>query len=229
MAKLTLAKNGYSDDSFGHTLMSDSKSVPLVQLLAHLIDYRGRTPRKLGMDWGGGEILALSANNVQMGGIDTSKEAYFGSEALYARWMTNGTTKLGDILMTLEAPLGNVAQVPDEEKYILSQRVVLLRFDESRFLNRFAYWYLQSQPLQKELVRNSTGTTASGIRRASLEKISVPVPSISEQCKIADTLFAFESKIAAEQRGLTKLRLQKQGLSSDLLTGRVLVVPENQS
>lgn len=227
--KLKLAADGFSDDSFGGLLDSEVETVPLGRLLAHLIDYRGRTPKKIGMEWGGGEILALSANNVQMGGIDPTKEAYFGSEALFARWMTNGRPMCGDILMTLEAPLGNVAQVPDDSRYILSQRVVLLRFDEEIFLNKFAYWYLQSRIFQQELVRNSTGTTASGIRRASLEKIHLPLVGLAAQHKISDVLFAFESKIAAERRDLAKLRLQKSGLMSDLLTGRIRVPLETAS
>ena len=221
IAKLKFTMVGYSEDVFTGPSNVGWTSMPLGELLEHLIDYRGRTPRKLGMDWGGGEILALSANNVQMGGINTSKEAYFGSEELFARWMTNGRTRHGDILMTLEAPLGNIAQVPDDAKYILSQRVVMLRFDKDRFLNEFAYWYLQSERFQRELVRHSTGTTASGIRRASLEKLRIPTPSLQEQEVISDMLFAFESKIRVEERELAKLRQQKEGLVSDLLTARV--------
>ena len=79
------------------------------------------------MDWGGGDILALSANNVQMGQIDAEREAYYGSDDLYQRWMTQGDCERGDVLVTMEAPLGNVAQIPDDKKYILSQRVLLIK------------------------------------------------------------------------------------------------------
>jgi len=49
---------------------------PLIEVVAAVFDYRGRTPLKLGMEWGGGRIQALSANNVEMGRINWEKEAW---------------------------------------------------------------------------------------------------------------------------------------------------------
>lgn len=167
--------------------------------LEHIIDFRGRTPKKLGMEWGGGDILALSANNVKMGGIDTSREAYYGSPELYAKWMTQGDTKEGDILLTMEAPLGNVAQVPDEKLYIHSQRVVLLRFRPNHLLNEFAFWQLQSQDIQQRMVRRSTGTTATGIQRAQLVKLNLMIPSVCEQVEIDARLRSIDARLAREQ------------------------------
>lgn len=61
------------------------------QIAPIIIDYRGRTPLKLGMEWGGGDIPALSAKNVKMGFIDLQEETNYGSEALYKRWMSKVT------------------------------------------------------------------------------------------------------------------------------------------
>lgn len=189
----------------------------------HVMDYRGRTPKKLGMDWGGGDILALSANNVQMGGIDTRREAYCGSEKLYQRWMTNGDPLQGDVLLTLEAPLGNVAQIPDDRPYILSQRVVLLRFRRGVILNDFAFWQIISEPFQQAMVKRSTGTTATGIQRAQLVMVPMLVPPVSEQQQIAERLWAVEQRLLFESSTNEKMREQKSGLMDDLLTGRVRV------
>ena len=96
-------------------------------VLHPIIDFRGRTPKKLGLEWGGGDIHALSALNVKDDGIDFTRTKNFGSEELYSKWMTKGEAELGDVIITTEAPLGKVAQIPDSRKYILSQRVVLLK------------------------------------------------------------------------------------------------------
>ncbi|MCL4745764.1 MAG: restriction endonuclease subunit S, partial [Burkholderiaceae bacterium] len=144
------------------------EAIPLKSVIQHTIDFRGRTPRKLGMDWGGGDILALSANNVQPGRIDTSREAYFGSEELYQRWMTNGCTQKGDVLLTMEAPLGNIAQIPDDAKYILSQRVIALRFDPAQILNDFAFWQMQSEEFQTSMALRSTGRATALIHHSGL-------------------------------------------------------------
>lgn len=66
-----------------------------ITIVEKYIDYRGRTPKKIGMTWGGGNILALSANNVQMGKINPNKEAYLGSIDLYNKWMSQGDCEPG--------------------------------------------------------------------------------------------------------------------------------------
>lgn len=197
---------------FGHTI-------------EHIIDFRGRTPKKLGMDWGGGDILALSANNVQPGAIDISREAYFGGERLYRKWMTNGDVRKGDVLLTMEAPLGNVAQIPDDARYILSQRVIALRFNAGVVLNDFAFWQMQCHEFQQAMVRRSTGSTATGIQRAELVKLPFKAPPVQEQSLIADKLASIEHKLEGERLALAKQVRQKAGLVDDLLTGRVRVTP----
>jgi type I restriction enzyme S subunit len=156
IAKLRSGLDALIDELAGSRLRVGTPTRPLGEMLQMRIDYRGRTPKKLGMDWGDGQIPALSANNVQMGSIDFGRECYLGSEALYERWMTNGRTAKGDLVITLEAPLGNVARIPDDSRYILSQRVVLLRFDPRMMLNDFAFWLLRSKALQSEMRRRST-------------------------------------------------------------------------
>jgi len=225
VGKLTSTQWGLLESTFARLAIPGQATIdlPISSVLSHLIDFRGRTPKKLGLDWGGGQILALSANNVQMGLIDRSKEAYYGSDRLYRAWMTNGAPRRGDVLITLEAPLGNVAQVTDEARYILSQRVVLLRFDEARVLNDYAYWALRSAQFQRSLVRKSTGTTASGIRRAELERLTFPVPRLQDQKEIVAQLSALQNSIDTERARLSKLRSLDAGLKADLLSGHVRI------
>lgn len=202
----------------------DWEARPLGDSIEKVIDYRGRTPKKLGMDWGG-DILALSANNVQPGAIDTSREAYFGGNRLYRRWMTNGDVKRSDVLLTMEAPLGNVARVPDDAKYIMSQRVIALRFKKEYALNDFSFWAMQSAEFQQAMKERSTGSTATGIQRTQLFKLYLKVPTLNEQDLIARKVFSLNSRLKKESGALVKLKKEKFGLMDDLLTGRVRVTP----
>src|ERR1051326_6646218 len=128
-------KSKYKQTEVG--LIPDDWNTPsIAEISQKILDYRGKTPRKLGMDWGGGDIPALSARNVKMGYIDFEEECHFGSEVLYKRWMTNGSIMKNDIVITMEAPLGNVALIPDNKKYILSQRTILLHLDSNLMLSR---------------------------------------------------------------------------------------------
>jgi len=172
------------------------------------------------MSWGGGDILALSANNVQMGGIDRSKEAYFGSASLYNSWMTHGDCEQGDILLTMEAPLGNVAQVPDNRKYILSQRVVLIK-PVDWVLRDFLAHYMRSSVFQGLIAADATGSTAKGIQRKRLDQQTIVIPADQyEQRIIAEALSDAEGLIESLERLIAKKRQIKLGAMQELLTGK---------
>jgi type I restriction enzyme S subunit len=148
------------------------------------------------MVWGGGDIPALSALNVRMGSIDFSRTSHFGSQALYERWMTTGDPARGDIVLTMEAPLGNVAQIPDDRRYILSQRVVLLKPNGSIDPTFLAY-QMRAPDFRTELLANATGTTATGIRQSRLVELPVRIAPFNEQKRIADKLDVLLARVDA--------------------------------
>ncbi|HBO3489830.1 TPA: restriction endonuclease subunit S [Pseudomonas aeruginosa] len=172
------------------------------------------------MSWGGGDIPALSAGNVRMGFIDFSEECYLGSEALYSRWMTRGDVEKDDIVFTTEAPLGNVALIPDDRKYILSQRTVLLKIDPRQAVSRFVFQLMLSEQFQKVLADNSSGTTAKGIQRKSFELLKVVCPSLPEQHAIATALSDVDALLGALEQLIAKKRDLKQAAMQQLLTSQ---------
>jgi len=190
--------------------------------IINILDFRGKTPKKIGMDWGNGDIPALSANNVKMGYIDFSAECYLGSEELYKKWMTKGDLRQGDVLFTMEAPLGNVAQVPDNNKYILSQRVVAFKTDD-QLNDCYLKYFLMSPHFQMGLEKNSTGTTAKGISQKNLSKLKMIIPPLDEQQKIAEILSAVDDQIQSYQQEKAKYEELKRGLIQQLLTGKIRV------
>lgn len=185
-----------------------------------IIDYRGVTPKKLGLAWGGGEIPALSANNVQMGYIDFDRECYYGSDELYQRWMRDGDCEQNDLLITMEAPLGNVAYIPDTRKYILSQRTILLRPIED-VDKVFLRYLLMEDSFQQILLAHSTGSTAKGIQRRVLETLQIQYPGLQEQRRIAGVLICIDQEIQLLESKLRKYKLLKQGMMEALLTGSI--------
>lgn len=194
------------------------RRVRLNEVIRQFVDFRGRTPLKLDMEWGGGEIRALSANNVQMGRIDFSKEAYLGSDALYQRWMTKGDCEKGDVAFTTEAPLGNVAQIPDGERYILSQRVILLKANKAIAEPAYLFQLFQSEAFQAELVRQSTGSTVLGIQQARLARVEVDILPIPQQRQIAEILSTVDEAIEQAEALIAKYQQIKAGLMHDLFT-----------
>ena len=107
-----------------------TKTYTLNDVLTLVMDFRGKTPKKLGMKWTiGGEVAAVSAKNIKHGQLVHMDNCHRGSIELYNIWMNKGDLRAGDLLLTSEAPLGEWYQVQKGDKFILSQRMFALRPD----------------------------------------------------------------------------------------------------
>lgn len=171
--------------------------------VAETLDYRGKTPKKLGLSWNNksGGYLALSAINVKNGFIDKRVETHFANKKLYEKWMGPHSLDKGDVLLTTEAPVGNAALVPDNDGYVLSQRVIAFKLSSYQTNNLFWLQYLQSPAFKDRIVAISSGGTAKGISQKSLKNIQTTIPSeTGEQRIIGSTLITIDVLIAANVR-----------------------------
>lgn len=184
-----------------------------LDLILKIIDFRGRTPKKLGMEWSEVGYLALSANNVKQGFIDLHRDAYFGDDALYSAWMSGNELHKGQVLFTTEAPMGNVAQVPDDRKYILSQRVIAFSVKPSLLNDDFLRVLLSSPVVSSHLESLTSGGTAKGVSQNSLSRLVVVIPeSLEEQQAIGAVFTQLDTLIAAESQYIESLKQAKTAL-----------------
>ena len=185
----------------------------LVDKIDRILDYRGKSPTKFGMEWGNSGYLVLSALNVKDGYIDKSIESKYGNQELFDRWMGDDFLKKDEVLFTTEAPLGNVAQIPDNDKYILNQRVVGFKTLPEEMDNNFLATLLRSPLVQRRLISNSTGGTAKGIGMKEFAKFDVKIPfNVLEQKKIGRLFRRIDNLITLHQRKLTHLHKKKKSL-----------------
>ena len=145
--------------------------------LAKFIDYRGKTPTKIKDG-----VRLITAKNVRMGYLSLYPEEFISHEE-YQTWMTRGYPKVGDLLFTPEAPLGNVALIDIEEKFALAQRAICFQFHESN-VAEYIKVLVMSPSFQKHLVSLATGMTAKGIKASKLKEVVVPIPPLQEQHRI---------------------------------------------
>ena len=193
------------------------EEVPFYDCLNDILDFRGRTPLKIGMDWGGGNIISLSANNVKNGYIDFNAECHLGSGELYEKWMGKVKLVKNDIVFTMEAPLGKALLVPDDKRYILSQRVVAFK-TKDYIDNLYFIQLIWSNKFQNTVDRLSTGSTAKGINQKSLKKVFVNIPLKPEQQKIAAFLTAVDNKIEQLIKKQELLGEYKKGLTQQIFS-----------
>ncbi len=163
-------------------------------LLTDLLDHRGRTPKKLGGDFAETGVPVISAKNIKGGRVNSTEDVRFITEPMFEQWMP---TKLdaGDVLVTSEAPLGEIAFFKERPRLCLGQRLFALRPDPKKVVPRFLYYSLLSPEMQHRLHARATGTTAQGIRQSQLRKVLVPLPELDEQLGIAAVLGALDDRI----------------------------------
>jgi type I restriction enzyme S subunit len=164
----------------------------LEDLLDALIDYRGKTPKKTTSG-----VPLITAKVVKKGAIQTPDE--FIAEENYDTWMVRGLPKVGDVVLTTEAPLGEVAQLK-ESRVALAQRIVTLRGKEGVLDNTFLKYFLMSSIGQSRLKERESGTTVTGIKQSELRLVKIDCPNIREQKRISSILSALDDKIELNNR-----------------------------
>lgn len=178
------------------------------------VDYRGKTPQKTASG-----IFLVTAKNIRMGYIDYEASQEFIDENDYSLVMRRGIPKLGDVLITTEAPCGFVAQV-DRENIALAQRVIKYRSKDIRLSNSFLKHYLLGGHFQKKLHSAATGSTVKGIKGSKLHQLTIPIPSEDEQARIVSILDKFDALTNSITEGLPReieLRQKQYEYYRDLL------------
>ena len=165
----------------------------LGNIVKEIIDYRGKTPKKLGFDWSESGIRAFSAKNIKTGQIVQPESIRYVSEENYPKWMKQEVER-GTILITSEAPFGQIFYWNSDEKIVLSQRLFAIKIKDE-FNSKFVYYQMTSDKFQSELKARATGSTVTGLRQPELMKCEIDLPDLKTQKKIVRILSALDQKI----------------------------------
>ena len=205
-------QKGYKSTVIG--ILPQEWDVKKLKEITDYVDYRGKTPPKVENG-----IFLVTAKNIKDGFIDYDVSKEYVKEEDYESIMRRGKPKIGDVLLTTEAPLGNVAQV-DRENIALAQRIIKFRGKKGLSNDYLKYHFLSNQ-FQERLKKRAIGTTVLGIQGKELHNMYIPIPSLEEQQKIADILSTWDKAIKLKEKLIEQKKLQKKGLMQKLLTGEV--------
>ena len=179
-------------------LLSFNNEVEYIKLIdvCEYVDYRGKTPKKAEAG-----IFLVTAKNIRKGFIDYDVSKEYISHHDYEDVMRRGKPKLGDVLITTEAPCGYVAQV-DNENIALAQRVIKYRSKTPKLNNTFLKYVLLGTEFQNKLDKTATGATVKGIKGSKLHQLTIPVPPLEEQARIVTILDKFDALVNDLSNGL---------------------------
>jgi type I restriction enzyme S subunit len=177
-----------------------------------IADYRGKTPpyEKSG-------IPALSAENIGAGKVKSITK--YVSEGTYKRWLTRAVPKSGDLIFTMEAPVGEIAIFPSY-KALLTRRVIAFNFDETKLNSKFVYLKFSKIKSEKYWEAKSHGSTVPRLLKPQVTELLVAMPeNLTEQEEIIGRIEAVEKTLSIRNEELLKIKALKTALMQDLLTG----------
>ena len=162
----------------------------LESLCLLVVDCPHATPK-----WTETGVIVLRNQNIKGGRLDLSNPSFTDEEHYRGRTKRAVPTE-GDIVITREAPMGDVCLIPPGLRCCVGQRQVLLRPDPKNIDSRFLLYALQSPYLQNQIGWNEgTGSTVSNLRIPVLEALKVPTPPLAEQKETAKILGALDDRI----------------------------------
>ena len=171
------------------------ESASLSELCEQIADCPHSTPL-----WTDSGVIVLRNQNIRDGRLDLSSPSYT-DELNFEQRSRRARLKAGDLVLTREAPMGEVCMVPENLRCCLGQRMVMLRPDPKKCDSRFLLYSIQSDAVQHEIkVNEGTGSTVSNLRIPLLEALPIPLPPLAEQKAIAGVLGALDDKIELNRR-----------------------------
>lgn len=110
------------------------------------------------------------------------------SEELYKEYSKFGIPKAGDLMISAVGTLGKSYIVKETDKFYYKDASVLCIENIGKISSVFLSYILKSEMMKKQIKSNSTGTTVDTLTMIKLIQYYIPLPPLTEQKRIADTL-----------------------------------------
>ena len=170
-------------------------SKPLSELCLEVVDCPHSTPK-----WTTEGHLVIRSQNIRNGRLNLDNKSYTDTENFETRSRRIRLRK-DDLIITREAPMGEVCIIPADLECCLGQRMVGLRSNPEVIAPRFLLYALQSPSVKHQISWNEgTGSTVSNMRIPALKALEIPLPNVPDQKAIAHILGTLDDKIELNRK-----------------------------
>ena len=180
----------------------------LGSVLTHLVDCVNDTPDFAESDSG---LLGLKSTNIRPYTLDLSRRWFMRPED-FDRWNRRESPRVGDILLTREAPMGYACVIPPGLRTCLTQRLMLLRPDRETVLTEWLLNYLNSTQFRADVRDRCRGLTTPHIRVQDAPRFLLPLAPLGEQRSIVAKLAALRSQEVHLKRVQTESTVELDAL-----------------
>ncbi len=146
-------------------------------------------------------------------GFDKSKFVYIDEHAY--DFLSKSALYGGEIIMSNVGSCGLIFRCPKlDRKMSLAPNAILIKSDHIDYL----YYWLGSNKGQEEIKKITSKSAMPKFNKTEFKKITIPIPSTSEQSRIVSILDTFEAAIANLEQQLVQREKQYEYYRNKLLT-----------
>jgi len=146
--------------------------VDCVNKTAPIVEYE--TPYKM-----------IRTTNVRNHKVDISTVRYVEKET-FDKWNRRLTPKRGDVILTREAPVGEVGILESDDSVFLGQRLMLYRVNLELTTPEYLLYFLMSDNLKMQYEQMSSGSTVKHLSVPQCSKWSIYLPPLELQLKFSE-------------------------------------------
>lgn len=133
--------------------------------------------------------------NIRAGKVTLDGCRYVEKE-VYETWTRRSKPQKGDVLLTREAPLGEVGIITTDENIFLGQRIMQYRADKNKIDPYFLLYSFLSPDLQQQFsMHEGSGSVVSHIRVGDCSKFEINIPPLEIQRSIVEILKSLDDHI----------------------------------
>lgn len=146
-----------------------------------------------------------------------------------ARSLHRSIASRGDVVVTISGNVGQISYIPSDSQYaeyLVSQRQFRVTFDTKQVYVPYLVYYFHTYEGKHKILSfaNQTGVPALAQPLKNFKKISMELPSLDEQKRIASVCEAITGKIETNDKINDNLQQQAFALFDKLLSGEHLEV-----
>lgn len=154
-----------------------------------------------------GDVRLIQLADIGEGDFKNKSDRHITSEK--AKKLNCTFLKKGDILIArLGEPLCKACIFPLDGKYITAVDIAIFRTDREDIFQKYLVYLLNSPWFKSQVKLYESGTTRKRISRKNLNKIEIPIPSISEQQRIVSRIEELFSSLDNAVETLQKTKEQ---------------------
>lgn len=165
-------------------------------------------------------FVMVRTSNIRGGKISLDNVKHVDEET-YNIWTRRSKPRIGDILFTREAPMGEAGLIDFEDQIFLGQRIVQYRCNPNAANPKFVLELMKTRYFQRQVEKLGKGSTVKHLAVPDCFKFKVIVPPLPAQNQFATIVEKIEGIKSRYQQSLSNLEVFYGALSQQAFKGEL--------